>query len=164
MNMWNNYNSNSNQYPSFNNNYSGSNFSPYQNQMQQTRPMNTQTYQNPQAGQAQSNIYWVSGRENARSTQLQPNSSMILLDNETNKFYIKTTDNIGLGKIRVFNYTEELDAPEQKNPTPEIDLSNYVTKQQLQKILITLKGERQNNEQSISTTKQSTKQPIIIKK
>ena len=78
---------------------------------------------------SQNNIIWVKGKENARSMQLPPNSTVILLDSEVGKFYIQTTDDIGLGKIRVFNYTEEPDLETNQNPVPNIDLSNYVTKQ-----------------------------------
>jgi len=102
--MWNNYNTNpymSNFNPYYNSSptpsSSGMNFS------NQNQP-STQQYSRPQ-----NNILWVSGKENARSMQLQPNSTVILLDNDANKFYIKTTDDIGLGKLRVFNYFEEED-------------------------------------------------------
>jgi len=56
--------------------------------------------------QTSNNIIWVKGKENARSMQLPPNSTVILLDSEIGKFYIKTTDDIGLGKLRIFNYME----------------------------------------------------------
>ena len=47
--------------------------------------------------------------------QLPPNSTVILLDSEVGKFYIKTTDDIGLGRLRVFNYVEEPDNTEQSS-------------------------------------------------
>ena len=88
---------------------------PYYNQMN-TRPYqsnynNSQQQQQfyPNTSTSQNNIFWVKGKENARSMQLQPNSTMLLMDSEVGKFYIKTTDDIGLGKLRVFSYIEEPD-------------------------------------------------------
>lgn len=100
--MWNNPNQNySYSYP-YNNNY-----------LNQNNPYYTQTQPQPLTNnilsQPQNNIIWVKGKENARSMQLKPNSTVILLDSEAGKFYIKTTDDIGLGKLRVFNYVEEPD-------------------------------------------------------
>lgn len=147
--MWNN---NYNQYPYATANYNAYN-TPYQssNQLYQ-QPSNNFQYQQGQTGQMKNNIIWVQGKENARSMQLQPNSTVILLDTQSNKFYIKTTDEIGLGKIRIFNYTEEQDSEQNTNtPNKEIDLSNYVTRQQLEEILS--QKENYKNEQSVSTVK-----------
>lgn len=85
--------------------------------------------------------------------QLPPNSTIILLDSEVGKFYIKTTDDIGLGKLRVFNYIEQPDNQQKSSQMetiiPEIDLSNYVTKQEMEQML----KEIRDNEQSISRAK-----------
>jgi hypothetical protein len=119
--MWNNPYSNpyaANNYLNRNNN----NFIPSQT----TPSQQQQIYQN--------NIIWVKGKENARSMQLPPNSTVILLDSEVGKFYIKTTDDIGLGKLRVFSYIEEPDndSTNSSSSVPNVDLSNYVTKAELE--------------------------------
>ena len=106
------------------NNYLNRSYQPYP--QQQFYPNTTQA--------AQNNIIWVKGKENARSMQLPPNSTVILLDSEVGKFYIKTTDDIGLGKLRVFSYIEEPDNDSSTNSSsvPNVDLSNYVTKAELE--------------------------------
>ena len=122
---------------------------------QQQMPSNTFQYQQNQTGQGKNNIIWVKGKEDAKAMQLQPNSIVILLDSETNKFYIKTTDQIGLGKLRVFEYNEK-----EEGVTPysqEVDLSNYVTKQQLQEILAK-EGEKHEQFVSIADKNKSNKQ------
>ena len=98
--------------------------------------------------QKQNNIIWVNGKENVNAIQLPPNSSILLMDSQNDKFYIKTTDDIGLGKIRTFNYKEEFDNDNKivnSSPSQEkhdqIDLSNYVTKAELEKAL---KGMKKN--------------------
>lgn len=158
--MWNNYNTN----PYM------SNFNPYYNSPSSTPSsgMNFSNQNQPstqQYSRPQNNIIWVNGKENARSMQLQPNSTVILLDNDSNKFYIKTTDDIGLGKIRVFNYSEENDSSQtqQQSPNPtSIDVSQYVTKQELEDMIAKLKGELKY-EQPISTTKQKSDSIILTK-
>ena len=105
------------------------NRSPYQSQYMSTQQQQ-QFYPSNSTGN-QNNIIWVKGKENARSMQLPPNSTVILLDSEVGKFYIKTTDDIGLGRLRVFNYIEEPDVESSENTstTSDLDLSNYVTKE-----------------------------------
>ena len=147
--MWNNpyssnpynNNNNNNNYMNRNNNYIPSQQSTAQQQV----------YQN--------NVIWVKGKENARSMQLPPNSTVILLDSEVGKFYIKTTDDIGLGKIRVFSYVEEPDneSTNVSSSVPNVDLSNYVTKTELEEIIKEIK----NNEQPVvSTVKSDAKQQL----
>ena len=142
--MWNTpYSSN----PYMNNNYINRNYTPSQPTTQQQQ----QVYQN--------NIIWVKGKENARSMQIPPNSTVILLDSEVGKFYIKTTDDIGLGKLRVFSYVEEPDndSTNTSSSVPNIDLSNYVTKTELEEIVKEIKN---NNEPIVSTVKSDTKQQL----
>ena len=142
-NMMNNYNWSSQPMMSYSSNPYNYINRQYQSQYN-TTPQQQQFYSN----NSQNNIIWVKGKENARSMQLQPNSTVILLDSEVGKFYIKTTDDIGLGRLRVFSYVEEPDVDQsEKITTPNLDLSNYVTKTQLEQAI----KEMKNSEQSIST-------------
>jgi hypothetical protein len=111
---------------------------------------------------ATNNIIWVQGIEGAKAWQLAPNSMAIFLDSENEgKMYIKVTDNIGIGSLRVFNYVEELVQPAQGNATinSSLDLSQYVKKDELS----TLIKEIMTNEQSIPTVDEpkSTKPGVI---
>ena len=112
---------------------------------------NQQSYFAPMTGiRSTNNIIWVQGIEGAKAWQLAPNSMAILLDSENDgKMYIKVTDNIGMGSLRVFNYVEELVQPAQGNVTivSSLDLSQYVKKDELS----TLIKEIMTNEQPIST-------------
>ncbi len=157
--MWNNYNQQNypfvNNYPyNANYNYNGNMTTTAFPQQQQ---VNNYPYAAKTQGRPQNNIIWVSGKENARSMQLQPNSRVILLDSDRNKFYIKITDQLGLGKLRVFNFVEELDSAEDNNSNTTEQIQNqqvqpiqqqvrfanqeYVTKTELQQIIAALKGE-----------------------
>ena len=99
-------------------------------------------------GPATNNIVWVQGIEGAKAWQLNPNSMVILLDSETEgKMYIKVSDNIGMSSLRIFNYTEEVPtAPTQATNNEGLDLSNYVTKDELINLV-----KEVLDEQSIST-------------
>ena len=105
------------------------------------------SYLNPASGVSTptNNIIWVQGIEGAKAWQLSPNSIAILLDSEADgKMYIKVSDNIGMTSLRIFNYVEEL--PSANKNTTEVDLSQYVKRDELKKLI-----EELLNEQSIST-------------
>ena len=80
-------------------------------------------------------IKWVQGLEGAKSYQLMPNSNVVLMDSENyGMFYIKSSDNVGMCKIRTFKY-EEVQQKEKE----------YITRDELMEMLKELK-----NEQTIS--------------
>lgn len=80
-------------------------------------------------------IKWVQGLEGAKSYQLMPNSNVVLMDSENDgMFYIKSSDNVGMCKIRTFKY-EEVQQKEKE----------YITRDELMEMLKELK-----NEQTIS--------------
>lgn len=75
-------------------------------------------------------IIWVQGLEAAKAYPVASGSSVLLMDSEETKFYIKSTDLSGMPQpIRIFNYTEE-----SAKPQPQ-----YVTKEELDKALAELK-------------------------
>lgn len=134
--------------------YQQSQYNNYLNRLnQEQQQVYTNQYNNTTSN---NNIIWVKGKENARSMQLPPNSTVILLDSEVGKFYIKTTDDIGLGKIRIFSYVEQPDNGNGQSVTSNsnLDLSNYVTKEQFERAL---KEMKKDNEQPVSTIKQTAK-------
>jgi len=102
----------------------------------------------PGASASTNNIVWVQGIEGAKAWQLNPNSMIILLDSEVEgKMYIKVSDNIGMSTLRIFNYVEELPSANNVTINENLDLSQYVRKDELSTLIKELVG----NEQSIST-------------
>lgn len=76
-------------------------------------------------------ITWVNGIEGAKAFQIEPNSNILLLDSDTQgRMYIKTCDNIGMCNLRIFTY-EEVTENSQQAQTPEIDTSQFVTKDEM---------------------------------
>ena len=52
-------------------------------------------------------INWVQGESGAKSFNVPPNSTVLLMDSEQDRFYIKSADASGMpSPLRVFEYTE----------------------------------------------------------
>lgn len=127
-------------------------------------PMYQNPYQIPQSNPympkpvvPQNNgINWVQGIEGAKAYQIPQNSNIILMDSEKNRMYIKTSDNIGMCNLRIFDFTEVTETSQGHNSVvSQPDLSQYVTRDELNSILEQLSGGK-DNEQSVQPTK-STK-------
>ena len=122
MNNMNNYGNN------LNAPYGQTGYSPYffgknynQYQQQQETPTN--------------NLLWVQGIEGAKALMLPPNSKVICLDSEIeNRAYIKISDELGATKLRKFDIIEVFEDAE----TTSKDLSDYVRKDELQELIMTL--------------------------
>ena len=97
--MFNNFQQN----PSFNN------YIPYNsytaNLAQQNANFSNQSFQ------SQTNITFVNGIEGAKAFQLRPNSSVLLMDSDNSKFYVKSTDNLGIANISSYSFVEDKNLP-----------------------------------------------------
>ncbi len=93
--MFNNFKQN----PSFNN------YIPYNsytaNLAQQNANYNNQSFQ------SQTNITFVNDIEGAKAFKLRPNSSVLLMDSNNSKFYVKSTDNLGIANISSYSFVED---------------------------------------------------------
>ena len=110
---------------------------------------------NAAQGQKQPIIYgmnWVNGIEGAKGAQMLSNSNAVLFDSEKNRVYIKSSDNIGMSTLRIFDLTE---ITETEQTTNSIDLSQYVTKKELVEEINKLMGGHTN--ESISANEQTPK-------
>lgn len=102
------------------------NYGYYQNQMQQ--PVPQLQFTQPQ----ESGILWVQGEAGAKSWAVAPGKNVLLMDSESNKFYIKSSDPSGMPMpLRVFDYTEQTG----KSEEVKIDTSEFVTKKELEEKL-----------------------------
>lgn len=73
----------------------------YQYQMPQQQQMPV-----PQQNQSNNGLIWVTGEIGAKSYLVAPNQSVLLMDSEGDKFYLKTTDSAGMPSLRTFEYKE----------------------------------------------------------
>lgn len=80
------------------------------------------------------NIVWVQGENAARSTQVNPGNSVLMMDSEQQVFYIKTVDASGIPQpLRIFPYTEKVDVAKNATTTPIEKQSDYVTRDEFEK-------------------------------
>lgn len=102
----------------------------------------------PNLTQTQNSMIWVQGIEGAKSYQIMPSSLVVLFDSEIEgRFYIKSSDNIGMCSMRYFNFSE-INNPQLSNT----DMSQYITKEQvLELIKSEMKGGKTNVKPVIST-------------
>lgn len=82
-------------------------------------------------GPAQS-IQYVNGKQSAETYQMPANSSVILMDSNKSRFYMKQTDASGNATLRSYDFQE----------TEEEKPQEYVTKQEFEAFKTKLKGGR----------------------
>jgi len=84
-----------------------------------------------QPQQQQSNgLIWVQGEAGAKSYLVAPNTTVLLMDSENQRFYLKSSDASGMPQpLRIFEYSEKTqNAPNQASESQSIDLSAFATK------------------------------------
>lgn len=116
------------------NSYFSTGYNPY-NPMQQYQQM-IQPQIQPQAQTQQSNggLTWVQGIEGAKSHFVSPGQSVLLMDSESNSFFIKTADASGMPlPLRVFDYKERTAQQAPQQPTVAVtDTSGYITREEFE--------------------------------
>jgi len=117
------------------------NLQPQQSPQQQPQPQQPQTNN-------MSVVFIQGGEFTASNYMLAPNQSVVMIDNDSRKVFIKTTDASGMAlSFRKFN--EEIE-PERK-----VQVSNdYVTRDEFEKAISELK----NAKTTVSTTKSAKQQ------
>lgn len=115
-------------YPMFQNSY----VQPYQDRLSQLQNQYQQVIptiqQQPQANQG---LLWVQGEAGAKSYLVAPNTTVLLMDAEAQRFYIKSTDSTGIPSLRTFEFTEVLQTNQQTAVAVPDDLDNkYVTREE----------------------------------
>lgn len=92
---------------------------PYQEQLNQLRsnPMFAQTPRPDPSG-----LNWVQGETGAKSWIVTPGATVLLMDSETQRFYLKSADQNGVPVMRTFEYSEVGTKPQE---APQA--TNFVT-------------------------------------
>lgn len=87
-----------------------------------------QQHQTPQPNQ---NFLWVQGESGAKAWIVTPGTTVLLLDSEGSRFYIKSADNAGMPNMRTFEFKEVLpnapQSPQMMQSTPD---ERYVTREE----------------------------------
>ena len=77
-----------------------------------------QTVPQPQVNQG---LLWVSGEVGAKSYLVAPNSTVLLMDSDSSRFYLKSADNAGMPSLRIFEYSEVTNLPQNAPQAPNLD-------------------------------------------
>lgn len=92
----------------------------------------------------QNGIVWVQGEAGAKAHPVGAGQSALLMDSENNVFYIKSSDVSGMPlPLRIFDYQERnTNASPVAAQNSTIDTSIYVTKEELEKRLEEIIGQK----------------------
>lgn len=104
-----------------------SNTNPYADQLTQLKaqPM----YQPAQ--QSAGNLLWVQGEAGAKSYLIAPGNTLLLMDSETDRFYIKSVEPNGIPQTRVFEYREVTNVPQAAQQVQTAQPVDHVTHEEL---------------------------------
>lgn len=102
---------------------------PMQDQLAQLRNPYTMPTQQPSSG-----LLWVQGESAAKSYLVTPNNTVLLMDSEAPRFYLKSVDMAGMPTMKTFEYKEITAAPAmaQAYTEPPVSRSEF---QELQEIV-----------------------------
>ena len=124
------------------NNYFPQTYTPYAYGAPSSLPTMAQTSTNTNSINA---INWVQGEAGAKAVPVQPGQKVLLMDSETNVFYVKSCDVSGMPlPLRIFEYQETTQVA---SGTDQAAASNtYVTHEELEQILAELKEKPKKEE------------------
>ena len=109
-------------------------YTPYQSQyvsqMQVPQVVNPPVQMQPQQAN-QNGLIWIQGEQAAKSYLVAPNSTVLLMDSEASRFYLKSCDASGMPMLRVFEYQETTQSGNKAAEPQTMDLSGYATKAEL---------------------------------
>ena len=103
---------------------------------QYQQPVTPPTNQ-PMAQQGNSGLIWVQGEAGAKSFLVAPGNTVMLMDSEGERFYLKSADASGMPMpLRIFDYKERTETPSQAFSTPvtaqNVSLDNFVTREEFE--------------------------------
>ena len=103
---------------------------PYADRLAQLQNQYQQAINVPQMPQQQVNqgLLWVSGEVGAKSYLVAPNSTVLLMDSDSSRFYLKSADNAGMPNLRIFEYTEVTGTPQNAPQASNTDLKDLDSK------------------------------------
>lgn len=104
---------------------------------QQLQPPVTPSVTQPMAQQGNNGLIWVQGEAGAKSYIVAPGNTVMLMDSEGERFYLKSADASGMPMpLRVFEYKERTEAPSQAFSAPvtaqSINFDNFVTREEFE--------------------------------
>lgn len=109
------------------------------NQMQNAVVQPSMTSQPVQVQQPNNGLIWVQGESGAKSYLVAPNATVMLMDSEGERFYLKSADASGMPlPLRIFDYKERQNASVSDFKAPTSDFSGlddkFVTRKEFDEL------------------------------
>ena len=123
-----------------------------QNPMGQYNPQYQQPVTPPTAQtvsqQGNSGLIWVQGEAGAKSFLVAPGNTVMLMDSEGERFYLKSADASGMPMpLRIFDYKERTEASSPAFSAPvaaqNVNLDNFVTREQFEQRMASMASQCQ---------------------
>lgn len=96
-------------------------------------PMQTNQIQQP--APQNGGINWVGSKTEADNWPIAPGCAVALWDSNNPVIYLRQADSTGKPSTKVYDLVERTDNPAPQQSAPQIDMSRYVTIDQLEEIL-----------------------------
>lgn len=109
------------------------------NQMQNAVVQPSMPSQPMQAQQPNNGLIWVQGESGAKSYLVAPNATVMLMDSEGERFYLKSADASGMPlPLRIFDYKERTTAAQQafggSVAAESVNFDNFVTRKEFDEL------------------------------
>lgn len=93
-------------------------------------------YTPPQAPQQNnSGLIWVQGEAAAKSYLVAPNNTVMLMDSEGSRFYLKSTDASGMPTMKVYEYKEVSEPQTASQSSFQMNAEEFCTKKDYEALL-----------------------------
>lgn len=104
---------------------------------QQFQPPATPPATQPMAQQGNNGLIWVQGEAGAKSYIVAPGNTVMLMDSEGERFYLKSADASGMPMpLRVFEYKERAETPSKATSAPvtaqNVNFDNFITREEFE--------------------------------
>ena len=104
---------------------------------QQFQPPTTPPATQPMAQQGNNGLIWVQGEAGAKSYLVAPGNTVMLMDSEGERFYLKSADASGMPMpLRVFEYKERAETPSKATSShvtaQNVNFDNFITREEFE--------------------------------
>ena len=115
---------------------------------QQFQPPTTPPPNQPMAQQGNSGLIWVQGEAGAKSYIVAPGNTVMLMDSEGERFYLKSADASGMPMpLRIFEYKERTETPSQAFSSyvaaQNVNFDNFVTRDEFEQRMASMASQCQ---------------------
>lgn len=117
----------------------------------------------PMAQQSNNGLVWVQGEAGAKSYIVAPGATVMLMDSEGERFFLKSADASGMPlPLRIFDYKERTEMPSQAVsatvPAQNINFDNFVTREEFEQRMASMASQCQckNKDKKNNLTEDAT--------